>query len=330
MYGPEQQASPSNEPRPLRFPEVPPPPVFGPGGQPPVPPPTGTGPVPMAPPPGPVMAPPPPVPAPPPPQPYPAAPSYAATPPHAVPPPMGPPMPMPARPVSRKKTGPGLVIGIVALAVLALGGGGGAAWYFLLGGRDAVDGPPTYPQSYTPAIAAAPPAGAYAELAIDAKTEGACDLIDPLRIAGVIFHDRPEHRQQDLSGSSLYTCSIPLSNTEDNPTDGARGRFEFSVQWFEDPARARQDFETNKSTVWNDAAPLTVDGLQVSSQAYDESSPIEPATRRVAVQAVDGNVLVTVHWELTGLTGTPPDVPAQVLAVIGADYVNEGLANLRK
>lgn len=241
--------------------------------------------------------------------------------------PPGPPVPQPM-PAQPKKSYTGLVVILVAVVLALCGGGGVLTWLFAFDGKDDIDGPPTYPQTYTLAVAPAP-AGQTYETLVFGSPSGSCDLITSLRLAAVIFTDQPEYEKQDHDDSVTHSCDIALSNTEDHPDDGANGWFEFDIQQFDDPARAVQDFETNEEKLWADSAELPVDGLDVRAQAYDDADPSDTATRRTVLQAVDGDLLITVRWQLDGVDGaTTPAVPLEVLAAMSVDFVNEALTNL--
>ncbi|MEV0648003.1 hypothetical protein AB0I28_22325 [Phytomonospora sp. NPDC050363] len=291
-----EQANPSGELRPLSFPAVPPPPVLGENG----PPQQYT------------LGPPPPQ--------HPAPPPAGYSPPPAPggygppPPPPGPPRPLPA-----KKSNAGVIV-IVVVAVLALCGlGAFGGWYAFLGGDDTVDGmtagSPSYPQSYKAQVPPTAPGAAHQE----PGGGGLCKEVDRLRVGYVLSVDNWNDTTRDYGDSRSHQCTLNLTNVDEYGDEGATGTFRVSAQFFEDEARAAQDFATNADL---HPVALPTDGLDIPAIAFDAS---DTATRQVLVQVHDGNLLLTAEFIVNG---AGDGVRAEVLRVVVIDTINEVAAKL--
>lgn len=301
--------TPPGEMQPLRFPAAPPPPVLGETGQPvgpPYPPAYAPGPQP--------------------------GPPYRPGPPHPAGMQPGPPFPGPPRPPAKKSRAGLIVLILAGVLVLCLGGGIGG-WYAFLGGDEVVDEwneeAPPYPQEYTYAVP--PAAGGHTyddpELGLD-EAVGLCASFDQARLGALLAVQSAVKGRNDLGHSILHECDLEVSNLDAYPTGGAYGFFEISVQRFPTPEEAERDFDKAGEL---DATQemLPVDGFDVEASSYQAvMDPEKDSTTRIAVFAVDGNVLVTGRFEVIGTEGKPSGMPVHVMRGVTADVMNEVMASI--
>ena len=260
--------------------------------------------------------------------------SHPVPPPYPPPPHLAgpPPFPGPPRPPA-KKSRAGLVVLLVAAGLVVCLGGGIGGWYAFLGGDEVVDewteDAPPYPQEYTYAVPPAAGGHTYAdpELGLD-ETDGLCAAFDQARVGTLLAVESAEMRRNDLGHSVLHECDLEVSNLDADPTGGAYGFFEVLAQRFPTPEEAERDFgKAGELDATQELLP--VERFDVSASSYQQvMGPGEEATTRIAVFAVDGNVLVTGRFEVIGSEGQPSGLPVHVMRGLCADVMNEVLASI--